>query len=126
MSNVHNLSFADITLLEPSIAEVIAYEGVEIDMDMVREFHNFLLSHLQAPFALLVNKKNSYSYSFEAQLSVALLKEIKAIAVVAYSDGSTSVAKSLKDMPNHTEWEMETFTDYDEALAWIKEQLATD
>jgi len=52
-------------------------------LDMVEEYHAFLLAHLVSPFSLLINKINSYSYNFDAQINLATLKEIKAMAVVA-------------------------------------------
>lgn len=64
---LHELSFAKIIILREDIAEVIVNEGVEMTVEMVDEYHNFLLSHLRAPFSLLVNKLNAYTYDFDAQ-----------------------------------------------------------
>lgn len=123
MTDEHHLSFADVILHQPNLAEVIVYEGIEIDMPMVEEYHDFLLSNLQAPFALLVNNKNHYTYTFEAQLSITLLKEVKAIAVLAYDRASRYATESLKNMPNHTAWNMTIFDDRDKAIAWLRPQL---
>ena len=54
-----------------------------MNAQMVAQYHEFLLSHLQAPFALLINKVNAYSYDFDAQEKLATLEQISATAVVA-------------------------------------------
>ena len=43
-------------------------------LNMVEEYHAFLLKHLVSPFSLLINKINSYTYSFDAQVNLATLK----------------------------------------------------
>ena len=52
---------------------------------MVKQYHEFLLSHLVSPFSLLINKVNGYTYDFDAQVNLATLEEINAMAVVAYT-----------------------------------------
>ncbi|MFV1985405.1 MAG: hypothetical protein ACC657_17790, partial [Thiohalomonadales bacterium] len=83
--DLHELPFAKIIILDDNIAEVMVNEGVTMDVEMVEQYHEFLLSHLRAPFSLLINKVNSYTYDFDAQNKLATLKEINAMAVVAYN-----------------------------------------
>ena len=59
---VYKLSFGSVIILAPNLAEVIINEGVIIDELNVDEYHDFLLTNLDAPFSLLVNKKHSYTY----------------------------------------------------------------
>jgi hypothetical protein len=94
--NVHELSFSKIILLSESIAEVIINEGVELDEKMVEQYHEFLLSHLIAPFSLLINKVNSYSYNFGAQINLAIA------------------------VPRSVEWNLKVFSNRDKALGWLK------
>lgn len=63
----HRLSFGIINILKNNLAEVIVDEGIVMDVVMIDEYHDFLLNTLDAPFALLVNKKHSYTYTFSAQ-----------------------------------------------------------
>jgi len=73
---LYELSFAKIIILRDDIAEVIVNDGIEMNMLMFEEYHNFLLSNLKAPFSLLINKVNSYSYNAEVLKNLAELTEI--------------------------------------------------
>jgi len=91
----HQLSFAQIVILRSDIAEFIVNDGIEINIAMVNEYHEFLLSHLKKPFSLLINKLNCYSYDFEAQTQLANLTEVNAMAVVTYTKASELATRSL-------------------------------
>jgi hypothetical protein len=113
---LHELAFAKIILLSDSVAEVIINDGIEMDAQMVENYHEFLLSHLPPPFSLLINKVNSYTYNFEAQINLATLKEIKAMAVVAYNRTTAVSTDYLKStVPREVEWNMRVFSNRDEA-----------
>lgn len=108
-------------MLSDSIAEVIINDNVEMTLTMVELYHEFLLSHLVSPFYLLINKINTYTYSFEAQLNLATLNEINAIAVVVYSRGSKLSTEYLKSsVPRKVDWNMQICSDRDEALNWLQ------
>ena len=117
--DIHKLSFAKINILRKDIAEVIINENIEMDAYMVEQYHDFLLTHLQAPFSLLINKINSYSYDFQAQKNIASLNEIKAMAVVAYNQSTVISTRSLEDVPRKTKWNMRIFNDRNESLSWL-------
>ncbi len=119
---VHQLPFATINILQDDIAEVIVDEGVEMDLDMVQQYHDFLLSHLEAPFSLLINKVNSYTYDFQAQKELATLEEINSMAVIVYSDITRVSTSNLASFPRETEWNMQIFYDRNDGLSWIKLQ----
>lgn len=77
------LSFGcTINHLDNNIAEVIVDQGIELSIEMVEELDNYLDTHYSEHFALLVNKANRYSYTYEAQLCLASLDKQKAIAVL--------------------------------------------
>ncbi|AQS38089.1 hypothetical protein Sps_02942 [Shewanella psychrophila] len=79
------LSFGcTINHLHKSIAEVIVDSGIELTIEMVEELDTYLDTYYSDSFALLVNKKNPYSYTYEAQLCLASLEKQKAIAVLYY------------------------------------------
>jgi len=118
---VHELPFSKIILLNDSIAEVIINEGVEMDETMVEEYHEFLLSHLSSPFSLLINKVNSYSYSFGAQIQLASIKEISAMAVVTYNRAAELATDNLATaVPREVEWNLRIFSNRDNALKWLQ------
>lgn len=117
--DLHELSFAKIIILRDDIAEVMINHGVTMDMAMVGQYHDFLLSHLRAPFSLLVNKVNPYTYDFDAQEKLATLKEIKAMAVIAYNRVTEITTETLASYPRNVKWNLRIFSNRDEALAWL-------
>jgi len=124
--DLHDLPFAKIIILRDDIAEVMINDGVKMDMAMVEQYHDFLLSHLRAPFSLLVNKVNSYTYDFDAQEKLATLTEIKAMAVVAYNRVTAITTETLASYPRNVKWNLRIFSNRDEALAWLLSEQETD
>lgn len=115
----YQLRFGKIILLKPNLAEVIIDEGVLMDEGMVQEYHKFLLFHLKAPFSLLVNKINSYAYTFEAQKLIANLKEISSMAVVTHKITTEMATKVLIDLNKSNHWNIKLFKTRSEALNWL-------
>jgi hypothetical protein len=120
--DLHELPFAKIIVLDEDLAEVLIDEGVEMNTAMVAAYHDFLLTHLQAPFSLLINKINAYTYDFEAQGSLATLEQINAMAVVTYNRISMISTEALASMPRSKEWNLRIFSDRDVALAWLRSE----
>jgi len=120
--DLHELPFAKIIILRDDIAEVMINDGVKMDVEMVEQYHDFLLSHLRAPFSLLINKVNAYTYDFEAQEKLAILKEINAMAVVAYNRVTKITTETLASYPRDVQWNLEIFPNRDEALEWLISQ----
>ena len=117
---VHKLSFGEITLLKPDLAEVIIGSGVEMDLQMVNEYHEFLLTHLENPFNLLINKIHRYSYTFEAQQHLATLPEINLMAVVAYNSMTEKSTKSPISIPRAMPWNIQIFKERKTAFDWLE------
>ena len=117
--DLYELPFAKIIILRDDIAEVMINEGVQMDANMVDQYHDFLLSHLRAPFSLLINKVNSYAFDFDAQAKLATLKEINAIAVVVYNRVSRIATETLASFPRDVKWNLKIVSSRDEALAWL-------
>lgn len=117
--DIHNLSFAKIIILQDDIAEVIVHEDIEMNLQMVDEYHAFLLSHLRAPFSLLVNKINAYTYDFEAQQKLATLDEINKMAVVAYNHRTEVATEYLTTVQREVDWNMKIFSERDLAFDWL-------
>jgi len=115
----HKLSFGEITILQEDIAEVIVNDRVEFDLEMLGEFHEFLLHKMKYPFSLLINKLNSYTYTFEAQQHLGTLPQINAMAVVAYSKITELTTKSLIKVPRKVLWKIKIFNDRQVALKWL-------
>lgn len=78
-----SLSFGcTINHLEGNISEVIVDNYIELTLEMVEELDSYLDGYYSEPFALLVNKINQYSYTYEAELCLGSLEKQKAIAVL--------------------------------------------
>ena len=120
----YKLSFCEITLLQDDIAEVITNEGVEINLEMVGEYHEFLLNHMKHPFSVLINRLNSYSYTFEAQQHIATLEQLNGIAVVSYRKATESTTKSLIAVNNGKSLGIKIFKDRHVALKWLEVKQA--
>jgi hypothetical protein len=123
MQTIFELSFGQFIKLQDNLVEVIVHPNVEFNMMMIAEYHDWLLENLEAPFGILVNKKNSYTYTFEAQMNIANLPEIKAMAVVAYSKATEESTNVLIDMPRKSKWNIHIFDDRDIALNWLQLEL---
>ncbi len=123
---IHKLPFAKLIKLNDSMMEVIVNEGVEMDIRMVNQYHRWLLENLESPFGILVNKINQYTYTFEAQINLADLPEIKAMAVVSYSNISEQATKTLKKIPRKTEWNLQIFDNREDALSWLEKEINED
>ena len=117
--DLHELPFAKIILLHDDIAEVIVNEDVTMDVDMVNQYHEFLLAHLRSPFSLLINKINTYTYDFDAQMKLATLNEINVMAVVSYNRATTMTTETLALYPRNKMWTLKVFTNRGEAVDWL-------
>jgi len=118
----HKLSFGKAVILQPDIAEIVVDEGIEMNMAMVSEYHNWISDHLSDPCMVLINKINSYSYDFDAQRNLANLEQIKAIAVVAYDKAAEITTKILAEQPHKITWNYKIFKNRDNALSWLRLQ----
>jgi len=125
----HQLSFATITLLSSSIAEVIVNKDIEISLEMSEELEAFLTDKFSGAFGLLVNKINYYDFSFEAKLSIGSHANLKAIAIVNYNEESELVTNSIVNLRKIDGWNLKSFSGIDlgwqQALTWLKKELAT-
>ncbi len=117
--NLYELSYAKIIVLQDDIAEVIINDAVVMNAVMVEQYHEFLRSILTSPFSLLINKINAYTYDFDAQIQLATIGEINAMAVVAYSRITELATESLASYPRSKKWNLQIFMNRDDALAWL-------
>jgi hypothetical protein len=114
-----DLSFGKIIPLSDKIAEVIVDDGIEMDEAMIDEYHDCLISNFQAPFSVLINKLNRYTYTFPAQQKLADIKQMNAIAVVAYTSSTRHASEAVAMVPREIEWNHRVFDDRESALQWL-------
>ncbi|AWB68756.1 hypothetical protein C2869_21190 [Saccharobesus litoralis] len=115
----YKISLGTLNALTHDIAEVIADEGIEIDLDMVHEYHQCLKQHFTSPCSVLVNKKNTYTYTFDAQLTIGTSEQIKSLAIVTYNHATEITAKNLANFPRTKSWDTQFFTDRQSAIDWL-------
>ena len=123
----HRLSFATVNILSHNIAELIIDNDVEVSLEMVEEHDQLLCSIFNGRFGVLVNKINTYSYSFEATLSMGSMALMKAIAIVNYSaQGEQSTQKIIKtritdnlNLKNYSGLEL----GWQQAVDWLNQEL---
>ncbi|HAI14267.1 MAG TPA: hypothetical protein DCM28_21360 [Phycisphaerales bacterium] len=109
------------------IAEVIVDDGVEMTLEHIGEYHDFLIEHLEVGSGLLINKSTSYTYSFEAQQHIFLPERIKAYAVYTPSVSAKLATDSVVMMQRKKlPVTLKTFEDYDEAMTWLKSVIQPD
>lgn len=121
MITTYKLSFGQIHKIHENFAEVIINEGVELTMDLIQKYHHCLLENFTAPFVILINKKYKYTYTFEAQMNIASLSEIQAMAVVSYSNTTKQATEALIRLPRKIQWNIAVFSDRDAAVDWLLE-----
>ncbi|SFZ89229.1 hypothetical protein SAMN05428642_10162 [Flaviramulus basaltis] len=119
----YKLSFGTITILKNDLAEVIVDDGVVMDEVMVDEYHDFLLTNLDAPFSLLINKTNSYSYTYEAQKSIVNFKKINAMGVLVESNAGIMSTETLLSLNKDNNWNVRFFRAREDALVWLNKMV---
>lgn len=115
----YKLSFGVIKIIKADLAEVIVNDGEVMDIVKVDEFHDFLLSNLDAPFSLLINKKHSYSYDFNAQRIIGQLDALEKIAVWITDAGGLMSTETLIDLNASSKWNIRIFREKNDALGWL-------
>ena len=117
----YKMSFGTIIKLNNNLAEIVVDDGIEMNLTQVKEYHNFLLNNLKAPFYLLVNRKYSYTYTFEAQKAIVNFDKIKKLAVLLSTQGGLMSSETLLSLNENLNWEISWFNKREDALAWLNE-----
>lgn len=111
-----NLPFGIFEEIEPNIMEIIIHEGVQINKKLIGDIEQGLLDKYDTEYSLLVNRKNAYSHDHESLSRIANLKNLNAIAIVAYSDSSAMAAKMHLLYSSN----IQIFTNKMSALNWLR------
>lgn len=123
MDNFCQLSFGRLVFHSENISEVIVNAGVELTLDEIEEFHRALIDrHKAHPFGAIINRINDYSYSFEAQLKIGDLDNLKAVAAIYYSSIGKLSSETVQDIKKSA-FNMKLFDNYEMGLDWLRTQL---
>jgi len=117
-----HIEFAKIIIIKNDVAEIIIDKEIELTLEMVRRLHQTLRDNLTAPFFLLINKINDYSYDFEAMHELGTIKEIAGIAIISYSVQTQINSQYISKLKRKKIWNAKTFNNRDDALEWIQQQ----
>ncbi len=120
--NTIELPFAKVVKLDVSSAEIIVDEGVELNSEMVSQFHQALVDNFTPPVCILVNKINQYTYTFRAQLALGDIPEVGAIGVVVYSQMSKRTTEAFSGLPRKLPLNLMIFDNRKRAIEWLKEE----
>ena len=120
---VLDLPFGSIHKLNDQLAEIFVAESMVMDKANVKKLHEAFAYQFNAPFGLLVNKTNAYSYTFDAQQTITAVPHLKAIAVLVYSKKSWLVTETLQRLPYNKRANMKKFTVREEALKWLCNEM---
>lgn len=125
----HRLSFGYFNILAEDILEVIVDDGVELTLEMLEESHQFVDEHFSRQFAMLINKVNNYTYSYEAQLSLGSYEGLKAIAFVCFSSEDSENIEKLLEMRATDALNAQIFSGlelgWQQARTWLQNNLTT-
>ena len=128
---MHKFNFGcSVELLTNNIAQVTIEPGVEITLEMLGEFDEYMSQIFNHDYALLVNKQHKYSYSFEAQLCMASQEKLKATAVVFYDENEAKLPPGFSQRRQMDELNIRLFSGINAgnktAVNWLEEQLSTE
>lgn len=115
----HRLSFGNITVINKDIAEIILDEGIEISLDMIAEFWQFVDVNMKEEISLILNKTAPFSYKFDALMSLSETQKLKSIAVISYDQLSTTTAEYMRTAFNKSGKNIEIFESKEAALHWL-------
>lgn len=123
----HQLSFAQVNLLNENLAEIIIDANVIISLEMTEEYEQFIAENVTDNYTILVNKINHYDFSFEAKLSVASHENLAAIAVVTYNNDSQKSVENIAAMRKRDGWNLKIFDGLSlgrqQAIQWLATEL---
>jgi len=122
---LYELSFVKLIKLKDDLVEVIVNDGIEYDLAMLAEYHNWIKQNTSHPCYILVNKINDYTYTFDVQRNLGTIPEIRAIAHVVYTKASKISTEAMNDVPKIRPWNAGIFYTREEALAWLDTQRTT-
>jgi len=128
---MHKFNFGcSVELLTNNIAQITIEPDVEVTLEMLGEFDEYMSTIFNHDFALLINKQNNYSYSYETLLCIGSQENLKAAAVVYYNESDAKLPSSFSDMRQVDQLNIQLFSGIDigthKALNWLEHQLCSE
>ena len=117
-----DLAFGTFREIEPNIMEIIIHEGIELRRAHIDMMEKGLLEQYDCPYALLVNRVNSYSHTHSSMERITQAQNLTRFAVLVYS----SVAEHAAKVHRLYQDNMQIFDDREEAIAWLRESIVSE
>ena len=119
----YRLDFCTIHHRDDGIAIIEIKDGINLSAEMAQELADLTKKvYGDRPLALLSNRKNSFSFSFDALTTLAELPNLVALAIVIYNQQTRILVETqnfflsaMRAIP------IKIFTDLDNAEEWLKE-----
>ncbi len=123
----YHLSFGKINIINGNIAEIIINKDIEMSIEMVEECEYFFSQHFHDNFAILVNKINTFKYTFEAKLTIGMSDKLCAIAVVNYHGSGLEQTDRIMRLRKQDNLNLKVFSGlelgWQEGVAWLNKEL---
>jgi hypothetical protein len=120
----YQLSFCNIQHRDDDIVVLEINDGINVDAKMSREIIELADRTLTHPVAIISNRKNSYSLSFEAITALARYPNIAALAIVVYSPKTELLVKTQNlFLSTITKMPVKTFTSMASAINWLDHEF---
>jgi len=123
----HKLDFAYFTILPNNIVEVTVDNGITLSLENVETCHEFVKTHVNEEFSLLINLIHDFSFSYEAKLSVASHENLKAIAFVTYNKKGQSEIEDLLRLRKIDNLNAKIYSGlelgWQEARKWLEQEM---
>ena len=103
---------------------LIIQQCYELKNLLFEESDFFFIDHFTGPFAVLLNKINNFTYTYEAKLLIASLENLHAIAVVNYSKNGRNQTQDLISNRRIDGWNVKEFSGFN--LSKISDPLFSD
>ena len=118
----HQLSFCEIEQLSDNTFEVTTAEGAVIDEKCAKEANDFWLKLRKEPFSLLVNNRNSFSFSFTGSVEIGKNPLRKKTAILLGNNKTESQLAMTLDLKKTVNFSEETccFHDRAKAIEWLE------
>lgn len=109
--------------LEDHLIEVVPKQGIEVSGDDLAFIYQGILERSQGYCALLINRENDYSLTFDAHQQLGNAEGLVASAYLVYSEASAQVAEYNAKLAHASRCPIAVFQSRKQAIAWLKEHL---
>jgi len=113
-------SFGKVVILNNNLVELILDKDIVFDRKKVVECHEFLLKKLSTSFSVLVNKKDTYTFTSEAKKEFSNLPQIDVMAVIIDSEAVLMSVDTLMRINESNNSKIKLFKTRKQAIKWLE------